>query len=70
MVQTPASEEGTSHLTDDGWSETQRKVDVIGTPLIDLGIAVDASQSRVVSDVVANCVVQDVAPNLCIRVDQ
>ena len=48
LVQTSASDEGTSHLTDDGWAEAQRKIDVIGTQLIDLGIAVEAIPDRVV----------------------
>ena len=47
MVQTSASEEGTSHLTDDGWAETQRKMDIIGSRLTDLGIAVEAIPDRV-----------------------
>ena len=70
MVQTSASEEGTSHLTDDGGAEAHRKIDVIGTQLIDLSIAVEAIPNRVVPDVVSNCVVPDVAPNLCTHVDQ
>ena len=64
-----ASEEGTSHLTDDGWAETQRRMDVIGSQLTDLGIAVKAIPDRVVADFVSNpagvdvedCAFQDVA---------
>ena len=62
-----ASEEGTSHLTDAGWAETQRKMDVIGSQLVDLGIAVEAIPGRVASDfadLAANSSVQDVSSNL------
>ena len=64
QVPTSASEEGTSHLTDDGWAETQRKMCVIESQLVDLGIAVEAIPSRVASDFAdfaANSPVQDVA---------
>ena len=61
MVQTSASEEGTSHLTDNGWAETQRKMDVIGSQLTDLGIAVEAIPDRVVADFVSNRAVVDFA---------
>ena len=37
--------------------------------MIDLGIAVEAIPTRVVSDVAAHCVVQDVASNRCTHVD-
>ena len=48
--QTSASEEGTSHLTDDGWAEAQRKIDVIGSQLVDAGIVVEAIPDCVASD--------------------
>lgn len=68
-VQTSSSEEGTGHLTDDGWAETQSKMDAIGSQLTDLGIAVEAVPDRVVADFVSNravvdfadCAAQDVA---------
>ena len=70
MVQTFASEEGTNNLTNDGWAEMQRKIDVIDTQLIDVGLAFEAIPDRVASDLAASCVVQDVAPNICIHVGQ
>ena len=57
-----AFEEGTSHITDDGLAEAQRKMDVIGSQLVDLGIAVEAILGRVVSafaDLTANSPVQE-----------
>ena len=70
MVQTSACEEGTSHLIDDGWAEAQRKIDVLGIQLVDLGIAVEAIPDRVASDFGANCVAQDFGSNLCSHVGQ
>ena len=70
MVQTSASEEGTSHLTEDGWAEAQRKIDVVGVQLIDLNIAVEAIPDCVASDLAASCVAQDVVPNLGTHVGQ
>ena len=49
-VQT-VSEEGPSHLADDGWAEAQERVKSICTQLVDLSVAVDAIPNRVSSDV-------------------
>ena len=70
MVQTSASEEGTSHPTDDGWAETQRKADMIGNQLTDLGIAVEAIPDRIASDLAdlpMSYAVPDVAPVVVAR---
>ena len=59
-------EEGSSHLIDDGWAETQKRVESICTQLVDLSIAVDVFQNRVASDLAELCpvrVVPDVARN-------
>ena len=63
------SEEGSSHLTDDGWAETQKRVEPIRTQLVDLGIAVDAIPNRVASDVAEVSPVRavpDSVPNDCV----
>ena len=55
------SEEGTSHLTHDGWAETQKKMGNVETQLSDLSIAVEAVPNRVVADFVSNRVAIDFA---------
>jgi hypothetical protein len=63
------SEEGSSHLAEDGWAETQERVKSICTQLVDLSVAVDAipnrsdvaefSHSRVVSEFAQNSSAKD-----------
>ena len=50
LMQSRLSEEGASHLTEDGWAETQERVKSICTQLVDLGVVVDAIPNRVASD--------------------
>ena len=69
-MQTTLSEEGSSHLTDDGWAETQERVKSIYTQLVDLSVAVDAVPNRVASDFAefsVVCAVSDLAPNSCVQ---
>ena len=60
------SEEGSSHLADDGWAETQERVKSICTQLVDLSVAVDAIPNCVssdVADVSHSRVVSELAPS-------
>ena len=49
LVETSASEQGTSQFADDGWAETQRKIDEIGSQLIELRVAVEAIPGYIIS---------------------